>query len=116
MIPDTSHGRVQTAPITILILLKNVCRKITGIFALVNLINKIKQRINLDSIPHTNIRHYLKKNQFVNYPRCLLNWLIKMVLIGVRKYPVPQQIHSDFTVLVIANIILGGSGKKRNDL
>jgi len=82
---------------------------------LVDLMNEIKQKINLDSIPHfTTLHKFSQRFSSFSFTR-LLNRLIKFSTGGEREYPVPLSIHPDLPVLMQARIIPEGPEKHESD-
>jgi len=77
---------LQSAPIIDPILLKkNLSENYQNTVDLVDLMNEIKQRLNLDSIPHfTTLHKFSQRIDSFVFTR-LLNRLIKCSMIGVRE-------------------------------
>jgi hypothetical protein len=100
----------------ILILLKEYLSKdYRDTVDLVDLMNEIKQKINLDSIPHfTTLHKFSQRISSFSFTR-LLNRLIKMFYDWGREFPVPLSIHPDLPVLMPARIIPGGPEKNESD-
>ena len=100
----------------ILILLKDyLSENYRDTVDLVSLMNEIKQKIYLDSIPHfTTLYKFSQRISLFSFTK-LLNLLIKMFTTGDREFPVSLSIHPDLPVLMQSRIIPGGPEKHESD-